>query len=550
LADSWFVEASRSTGTVDSTNRGRPPDGRLHASSELHAAMVNAGVWLTFAACASGIAYAGATWERPNRLLIVGIFVLGFLAGGLVALLPLDRILGSRIRDAFFITWSLFDIALIGIAVAADGGVRSAFTLLFFLPMVFAAAFYPLRTFVPVGVANVFAFAIVGDLYGDPDVSYVAFGAVSLAFAAVLCAWQAENHDRHRERLTHMSRTDPLTDCLNRRGFEEAVATTLDDALRNGRSTGLVLLDLDDFKTVNDLHGHAAGDELLCWVVDALRETVRPMDTIGRLGGDEFAVLAPDLAENDALATAERIRKKLSERIAVTTGVACFPVHGIDHDELQRHADSHLYEMKHGLANNFVAGRRELSWAATLARAVDARMAVPAEHSAAVARYAAGIAQHLGWGGADLAYLRVAAMLHDVGKVSLPDNILRKPGPLDEREYEEVKLHPVIGAEFVNRVDGLSLISLWVKHSHEHFDGSGYPDGLVGEDIPLASRILLVADAFDAMTSDRPYRGAIPHEQALEELRRNSGCQFDPRCVEAFELYVAAESPAQAASRV
>src|SRR5205807_5722836 len=174
-------------------------------------------------------------------------------------------------------------------------------------------------------------------------------------------------------------------------------------------------------------------------------------------------------------------------------------------------------------------------------------MASPAEHSATVARYAAGIAQRLGWGGADLAYLRVAAMLHDVGKVSLPDQILRKPGPLSEQEYEEVKLHPVIGADFVNRVDGLSLIALWVKHSHEHFDGSGYPDGLAGEDIPLASRILLVADAFDAMTSDRPYRGAISHDQALEELRRNAGRQFDPRCIEAFEQYIVTESASEAA---
>jgi putative nucleotidyltransferase with HDIG domain len=168
-------------------------------------------------------------------------------------------------------------------------------------------------------------------------------------------------------------------------------------------------------------------------------------------------------------------------------------------------------------------------------------MASPSEHSATVAKYAAGIAQCLGWGGADLAYLRVAAMLHDVGKVSLPDEILRKPGPLDAGEYEEVKAHPVIGAEFVNRVDGLSLIALWVKHSHEHFDGSGYPDNLAGEQIPLASRILLVADAYDAMTSDRPYRRALPREEALAELHANSGRQFDPRCVSAFEEFLAVD---------
>jgi putative nucleotidyltransferase with HDIG domain len=238
-----------------------------------------------------------------------------------------------------------------------------------------------------------------------------------------------------------------------------------------------------------------------------------------------------------------RIREELRDRILVTTGIACFPADGLDPDELQRRADAHLYEQKHGLATSFAAGRRELSWAATLARAVDVRMAVPAEHSATVAQYAVGIAQRLGWGGADLAYLRVAAMLHDVGKVSLPDEILRKPGPLDDLEYEEVKMHPVIGADFVKRVDGLSPIAVWVKHSHEHFDGTGYPDALSGDEIPLASRILLVADAFDAMTSDRPYRAAMANDEALAELRRNAGRQFDPRCVAAFEDYLACAEP-------
>jgi putative nucleotidyltransferase with HDIG domain len=269
-----------------------------------------------------------------------------------------------------------------------------------------------------------------------------------------------------------------------------------------------------------------------------MRQSVRPLDTVGRLGGDEFAVLAPGLSHTGAAELGERIKAVLSKRTAVTTGIACFPVDGVDPDELQRRADSHLYEQKHGMATSFGAGRRELSWAATLARAVDARMASPTEHSSAVAGYATGIAQRLGWGGADLSYLRVAAMLHDVGKVSLPDKILRKPGPLDEREYAEVKEHPVVGAEFVNRVDGLAPIAVWVRHSHEHFDGSGYPDGLVGEEIPLASRIVLVADAFDAMTSDRPYRAALAQDEAIAELRRNAGRQFDPRCVAAFEDFL------------
>jgi diguanylate cyclase (GGDEF)-like protein/putative nucleotidyltransferase with HDIG domain len=519
----------RTTGIVDA------------AEGQLYRQMVTAGIWLTFGVCAAALVYTLVTWEQSHRALVTAVFCAGFAGGAAIALLPVERILRNQtVSDVFFITWSFFDIGLIAVAAAADGGARSPFSLLFLLPMVFAAVFYPLRTFIPVAIADVLAFLLIGDLYGNPDPAYVGFVAACLAFAAVLCAWQAQNHDRARDRLRQMSRTDHLTDSLNRRGFEERVRAALAEASRSDRSLALVLLDLDNFKAVNDLHGHEAGDDLLCWVVEGVKRSVRAMDTVGRLGGDEFAVLAPDVDRAAAEQLADRIRDVLAPRVAVTIGIACYPVDGLDPDELQRHADRHLYDQKHGMPARFAAGRRELSWAATLARAVDVRMASPSEHSAHVATYAAGIAERLGWGGADLAYLRVAAMLHDVGKITLPDHILKKPGPLDEAEYAEVKTHSVIGAEFVNRVDGLSLIALWIKHSHEHWDGSGYPDRLAGDQIPLASRILLVADAFDAMTSDRPYRSALSHEPALAELRRNAGRQFDPRCVTAFEEFMAA----------
>jgi HD-GYP domain-containing protein (c-di-GMP phosphodiesterase class II) len=129
-------------------------------------------------------------------------------------------------------------------------------------------------------------------------------------------------------------------------------------------------------------------------------------------------------------------------------------------------------------------------------------------------------------------------MLHDIGKVVLPDRILQKPDSLDDFEYEEVKRHPEEGAELINRVEGMGQIAEWVRHSHEHYDGSGYPSGLAGETIPLASRILLVADAYDAITSDRPYRSAQSQAEALEELRRHSGRQFDPCCVDALEKFL------------
>jgi diguanylate cyclase (GGDEF)-like protein/putative nucleotidyltransferase with HDIG domain len=525
-ADSLAVESKGSTRTVE-------------VSQEyLRAQMIKAGVWLTIAACTAGGLYALATWESSNRYLLMALFGIGIATALAIQLVRPERLLRSRFADAFFVTWSLTVIGLTATGVAADGGPRSPLTFMFFLPMVYAAVFYPLRLFVPVGAVDMLAFVLVANLYGDPEPTYVAFIAAALAFSAVLCAWQSQNHDRDRERLTLMSRTDPLTGCLNRRGFEERVTAELDAALRSGRKLALVLFDLDNFKAVNDMNGHAAGDDLLCWVVEGLERAVRPMDSVGRLGGDEFAILAPGAGESGAERIATRARKLLSERVAVSTGTAAFPEHGLDHDELQRHADRELYANKHGDAAHFTAGRRELTWAATLARAVDARMATPVEHSTIVARYAAGIAQQLGWNGADLAHLRIAAMLHDIGKVVLPDRILQKPDSLDELEYEEVKRHPEEGAELINRVEGMGRIAEWVRHSHEHYDGSGYPGGLAGDTIPLASRILLVADAYDAMTSDRPYRSAQSQAEALEELRRNAGRQFDPDCVDALEKFL------------
>ncbi len=500
--------------------------------------MVKAGIFLTYTASASGFAYVAATWEQPHRGLIATVFLGGILCAAVIQLLPVERLIRSRHADTFFLTWSMLVIALVAVGVAADDGATSPLTYIFFLPMVFAAVFYPLRLFVFVGAFDVIAFVVVGDLYGDPDPTRVAFIAASLAMAAILCAWQAQNHDRQRDGLVRMSRSDPLTGCLNRRGLEERMGAELDRSLRDGDSLALVLLDLDNFKAVNDMNGHAAGDELLCWVVQGLQRAVRPQDSIGRLGGDEFAILAPGATESGAEHIATRARKLLSERVAVSTGAACFPAHGFDLDELQRHADRQLYANKHGDAEHFAAGRRELTWAATLARAVDARMATPVEHSTIVARYAAGTAQRLGWSGPDLAHLRIAAMLHDIGKVVLPDRILQKPESLSPVEFEEVKRHPETGAELINRVEGLGQIAEWVRHSHEHFDGSGYPSGLAGERIPLASRILLVADAFDAITSDRPYRSAQSPEEALNELRRHAGRQFDPRCVDALEEYL------------
>jgi putative nucleotidyltransferase with HDIG domain len=166
------------------------------------------------------------------------------------------------------------------------------------------------------------------------------------------------------------------------------------------------------------------------------------------------------------------------------------------------------------------------------------------DHSLEVSELSVAIATRLGWQPQMLVLLRLAAILHDVGKVAIPDKVLRKPGPLTAEEYELIKQHTRIGAELVGRIEDLDTITAWIQHSHEHFDGSGYPDGLSGEAIPQASRILLVADAFDAITSSRPYREGMPVAHARKELARNAGTQFDPACVQALLEHLDAEDRA------
>jgi diguanylate cyclase (GGDEF)-like protein len=500
---------------------------------KMREATFTAGVWLTYVVCGSSAVYIALTWDRPNRLLLALLFGAGALGGAVVALLPQERIVRSRWREAFFLSWSVLDVVLITIGTVADGGTSSPLALIFLLPIVFASLSYPLGSVICVGGLTLTAYLVLAALDGGSGWDHQALFAVTLACTGVMSAWLARNQERQRAALMDVSRADPLTGCLNRRGFEERALVEIAAAGRRTGEGAILLLDVDHFKQVNDRLGHAAGDELLRWVVAALRRSVRASDAIGRLGGDEFAVLFPDVAPADAVESATRIAQTLGERAPCSIGVATFPLDGTDLEELMHHADWRLYASRHGRPERGRTSTNErLSWATTLAHAVDMRMNAAHEHSRAVADCAVSIATALGWGAEKVGMLRIAATLHDVGKVAVPDRILCKPGRLTEEEYEEIKSHSCAGADLVARIEGLETIVPWIRHSHESFDGSGYPDGLRGEAIPEASRIMLVADAFDAITSSRPYRDALSTSHACEELRRGAGSQFDPACVQ------------------
>ncbi len=505
----------------------------------LRVASIAAGVSLTYTLCGAGELYVAATWHESHRAFLALIFVVGALGGLLIARLPHERIVCSRFREPFFLAWSTLDLLLIGAAAVADRGTASPVSLIFIIPVLFAAMTYPLASVATVAGTTVAIYLALALVDGHAGWGQQGLFAVVLMCGGAMSAWQARHHEHQRSALSAISRSDPLTGCLNRRGFEERAVAEIEAASRHSREGAVLVFDLDGFKEVNDRLGHAAGDELLCWVVQTLTRVTRATDAVGRLGGDEFAVLFSEIDPPTAVLSAARLSEALAERTPCSMGLATFPLDGLELEPLMRLADMRLYASRSGRSGRSVSAADErLSWAAALAHAVDLRMNPDHAHSASVSDIAVAIAERLDWREEDLGVLRIAAMLHDVGKVNVPDSILCKPGPLASDEFEAMKLHTRTGADLVARIDGLETIVPWIRHSHDSFDGSGYPDGLRGEEIPQASRILLVADAFDAMTSSRPYRSALPVEHAREELLRHAGGQFDPVCVHALLEYL------------
>ncbi len=372
-------------------------------------------------------------------------------------------------------------------------------------------------------------------------------------------------------RAMRLALTDPLTGLGNHRHFQERLEGELEQAHERGVPLTLCLLDVDDFKRINDRFGHPAGDRVLSELASRLRQTGEAF----RLGGDEFALLLPGYDEADSFTAARSVVERIGMltlepvgTVTVSAGVATSPQHAAERDELIRLADSALYWAKEYGKNRVRAYRPDVielaelkrlasgsdraarfRAAASLARAVDARNAYVGSHSQRVAELAARTARRLGLAEELVELTRLAASLHDLGKLAIPEELLRKPGPLTEPERLILERHPQIGFRMLESL-GVDTVADWVLHHHERWDGSGYPDGLPEERIPLGARIIFVADAYDAMTSECLYRRRVSPQEAVAELHRCAGTQFDPEVVAAFaeELALEAEPAAPAAA--
>ena len=368
-------------------------------------------------------------------------------------------------------------------------------------------------------------------------------------------------------RLYDAARTDPLTGLANRRGFRELLDLDLERARRSGTPMGVLLGDLDDFKDYNDRLGHHLGDLALQRIARLLGEHKGPLDTAARIGGEEFALIVPDASAERVRALAERLRRVIHQEFAsgrvpltISFGAALYPEHSETAASLVHAADQALYAAKetgrdrvvcHSLALRTeqrkpsdvhdIQGERFVMAVLEMAEAVDLRFSGSARHSETVGRYAETIARELGLPAWRISRIRLAGILHDIGKAGVPNSILHKPSKLTVEEYEIVKRHPALGAQMIEHIS-LSDVREWVAMHHERPDGLGYPFGLHAGQIPLEARIVAVADAYEAMTSDRPYRDAIGYDAALAELRHGSSTQFDALVVEAFIAALAREA--------
>lgn len=331
------MRADRTRPSVDGTD--------LH----IRLASVPAGVRVTLIVCTAAAVDVRFYADPSRRGLLAIVLVLAVLGAVGFGQLPWERIVVSRWREPVFLAWSLSNVATITAFSLIDGHPNSAMSLMFIVPIVFVATSYPLSSVLTVSGTVLAAYLLVALQLGTSIDFIVMFSAI-LASTALMGAWQARNHARVRGDLALISRTDPLTGCLNRRGFEEHATAAIDTALATSCNVVVVLVDLDAFKLVNDTRGHAAGDTLLREVSDCLVAAVGPCDFVGRLGGDEFALLLHDTESSFAAHTAERVRAALSEVAPASTGAAAAPDDGTALDALLSRADWRLYESKSGRA--------------------------------------------------------------------------------------------------------------------------------------------------------------------------------------------------------
>ena len=398
---------------------------------------------------------------------------------------------------------------------------------------------------------------IVGALgHVQEQMLVVTLAAAAIAALLLYLVFRAAHLRIRRQTVELLEATyrDPLTGMLNHGALVDALAEAVDEARTDGAAIGVALIDLDNFRLLNDTHGHAAGDDALRRLARAV-ERHRPAGALaGRYGPDEFLIIAPPASIVALRPAIDRLRNVLSDEslqyeaserlpITISAGIATSPQDADSATGLLAVAARALAEARVSGGDAVkVAGEvpartgeaQAFSVLQSLVFTIDTKDRYTKRHSEDVARYAVFLAQRLALDPSIVDAVRVAGLLHDVGKVGIPEEILRKPGKLTAAEYDVVKQHVALGDAIVRDLVRRDQVRLGIRHHHERWDGTGYLDGLEGEEIPLVARVLAVGDAFSAMTTTRPYRKALSVGEALRRLADAAGTQLDERLVTAF----------------
>jgi len=385
-------------------------------------------------------------------------------------------------------------------------------------------------------------------------------GQLAEAFNAMV-----ENLANNQELLIERANTDCLTGLYNHRYFQEKLSSEINRASRYNHNLSLLMIDIDFFKGFNDEYGHPVGDAALRDLAQILIKNVRETDIAFRYGGEEFSVILPETSIEDAKVTAERIRQEVENHkfidgegqehsLTVSIGVASYPDHCSSRASLLLAADVALYQAK-SLGRNRVTiydmdksdlpqadprklyillNAHDMPTIEALAEAVDAKLKLPSGHSRSVAQLASAVAAKMGMPEAECTSIYLASLLRDIGQIAIPDAILAKTRPLKKAEKSIVATHPSLGHAIVQKAPHLSTMLPAILHHHEHYDGTGYPSHLAGEEIPLAARIIAAADAYESMIIPRPHREPKTPAEARKELVELSSSQFDPKVVQAL----------------
>lgn len=383
---------------------------------------------------------------------------------------------------------------------------------------------------------------------------------IALIIVSIMVAYTSEQSRKHIKRLEHLINVDGITGVYNHRYFHTKLEEEMTRAKEEAGTLGIIMMDVDNFKKYNDNYGHKAGDSLLYKSAEIFMKEKGDCDIVFRYGGDEFAILLPDIDSKGILIVIENIRKafykmtqkeefyKLSDKVTLSVGYSIFPHLAKNKDELLMQADRALYQAKNMGRNNvqlyrdifedikffFDSDDQMFGGLRALLGTVSAKDKYTLGHSERVMDYAVMIGKAMDLSGERIRVLKIAALLHDIGKVEIPQNVLNKAEPLTLDDLGILRKHPDYSVDILEPLSGIHLLIDSIRYHHERYDGKGYPSGIKGSEIPLEARILCVADAFDAMLSDRPYRRGMKIEEVIGELKKNKGTQFDPYAVDVF----------------